>query len=332
MKRKIIFSVIVLVIAGIFTIQSCKKASPLEPVEFIAALPGAPQPVNETIIPFTGSGQTVNLTWEGVSSTATSWDVYFGRQSNPPKVATVTSNAYTANIGAKGGVFNWRVIGTDANGKTTESPVWSFDVNSNPAVPSGPVPATNATGVSRTARINWIASDPEGDALTYDVYLGKATVPVTLVATGISDTTFAVTTPLSVSTDYYWQIVAHDPFGGISTSPVWKFTTTADAITAFEGDYNADEPAEDYSYGVTFSEVNPTSITTDNYWNSGWDATFTIDLTARSYSMPLTTFPGGYSAIESGVVTPSTGKMTGTYTIWSGTKIIEQGVHTYTKL
>ena len=177
--------------------------------------------------------------------------------------------------------------------------------------------------------LNWVASDPEGDDLTFDVYLGKTAVPTAVVATGISDTTFAVTTPLSTATDYYWKVVTHDPFGGISESPVWKFTTGI-AITEFEGDYNADEPAEDYSYDVTFTMVTPTTVSTDNYWNSGWAATFTIDLTLKNYTMPLTVW-GTYSGVESGIVNTSTGTMTGTYTIWHNTSIVEQGVHTYTK-
>ncbi len=331
MKRKIIFFAMLLVLTGLITMQSCKKEKPLEPITFLAAMPAEPLPVNDAIIPFTGSGQSIDLTWNATATNAISWNVYFGRSSSPAQVATgVTSNSYTATI-TKGGTYYWQVVTTDANNVETSSPVWSFDVNSNPAVASGPIPATNATTISRTARLSWIASDPEGDDLTFDVFLGKTAIPATIVATGISDTTFGVRTPLSAATDYYWKVVTYDPFGGVSESPVWKFTTTADIITAFEGDYNADEPAEDYSYGVTFVEVTPASISTDNYWNSGWAATFNIDLTAKTYSMPLTVW-GTYSGTESGIVNTSTGTMTGTYTIWHNTSIIEQGVHTYTKM
>jgi len=333
MKRKIIFFVTLLTIFSLIIVQSCKKESPVKPTDFVAAMPDVPDPVNSGVVPFTGTGQVINLTWAGTATNAITWSVYFGKKSSPGFVATVTSNTYAATI-TTGGTYYWQVRTIDANKVESDSPVWSFDVNSNPAAPSDPVPALNATGVSRTARVSWVDSDPEGDDLTYDVYLGKVNPPTSIVATGITDTSFAVTAPLSVSTDFYWKIVAHDPFGGISESPVWKFTTTADVITAFEGDYNADEPAEDYSYGVTFVEVTPASISTDNYWNSGWDATFNIDLTGKTYSMPLTVFPGSgnYSAIESGIINLSTGQMTGIYTIWSGTKIVEQGVHTYTKL
>lgn len=331
MKRKNIILITVLILSGLFAMQSCKKEAPVEATPFLAAMPAAPVPTADAIIPFTGSGQVINLAWAGTATNAVKWDVYFGKTSAPHLAASaVTANAYSATI-TKGGLYYWQVITIDANGVTTKSPVWSFDVNSNPAVPSGPIPATNAIAVSRTARVNWIASDPEGDALTYDVYLGKTAIPTIVVATGISDTTFAVTKPLSTATDYYWKVVAKDPFGGTSVSPVWKFTTGI-AITEFEGDYNADEPAEAYSYGVTFTMVTPTTISTDNYWNSGWNATFTLDLTQKTYSMTSFTFDLGWTGVESGIINTTTGTMTGTYTLKKNGVIQEQGVHTYTKL
>jgi hypothetical protein len=331
MKRKILFFVTLLIILGLITMQSCKKAAPVATGERLAAMPAEPLPAVDAVIPFTGSGQTINLTWAGTATDAILWDVYFGKKAAPAlAVSGITSNSYTATI-TKGGVYYWQVSTTDAFNVTTTSPVWTFDVNSNPNVPSGPVPATAAIGVSKSVRLSWNGSDPEGDALTYDVYLGKTAVPTTIVATGISDTTFAVSAPLSTSATYYWKIVAHDPYGGISESPVWSFTTTANLITALEGDYNADEPAEAYSYGITFTAATTTTITTDNYWNSGWNATFTVDLIGKTYSMPKTVW-GTYSGVESGIVNTSTGTITGTYTIWNNTTIVEQGVHTYTKL
>jgi hypothetical protein len=331
MKRKNIILITVLILSGLFAMQSCKKAAPIEPTQFVAAMPATPVPSADAIIPFTGSGQVINLAWEGAATNAPKWNVYFGKTSAPHLVASaVSANTYNTTI-TKGGLYYWQVSTTDVNNETTVSPVWSFDVNSNPAAPSGPIPANNAVGISRTARINWIATDPEGDALTYDVFLGKTAIPATIVATGVSDTTYGVIKPLSAATDYYWKVVATDPYGGTSVSPVWKFTTTPDIITAFTGDYNADEPAEDYSYGVTFTETTVASISTDNYWNSGWAATFAIDLTKRTYSMPLTVW-GTYSGVESGIINLTTGQMTGTYTIWHNTSIVEQGVHTYTKI
>jgi uncharacterized protein affecting Mg2+/Co2+ transport len=114
-------------------------------------------------------------------------------------------------------------------------------------------------------------------------------------------------------------------------SETWSFTIF-EPIGIFVGDFNCLEPAEDYDYDVTFVKATATTLTTDNYWNSGWDATFTLNFTANTYSMPLTVW-GSYSAIESGTINPATGKMVGNYTIYHPAGVsIETGVHTYNKL
>jgi hypothetical protein len=332
MKRKILFFVTLLTILGLITIQSCKKVAPVATGERLAAMPAEPVPAVNAVIPFTGTGQTINLTWAGTATDAILWDVYFGTSASPKLAASgVTSNSYTATI-TKGGVYNWQVSTTDAFNVTTTSPVWTFDVNSNPNVPTSPIPTLNKTGVSCTPTIRWAASDPENDALTYDLLLDVAATPTAVAASGLTDTSYVVTSALTPFTVYYWQVVVHDPYGGQSVGPVWKFTTGALPASAFTGNYNAAEPAEAYSYGVSFAMVTPSTIKTTNYWNSGWTAVFTLDFTHLTYTLPLTTFATGWTGVESGVIEPATGTMVGTYTIWQNGVVAEQGVHTYTHL
>lgn len=333
MKRKNIILVMLLAITCLFAVQSCKKAAPIEPTGFLAAMPAAPAPAADAVIPFTGTGQTINLSWTGTATNAINWSVYFGDTETPDLAASnVTANAYTTTI-TKGGTYFWQVSTIDANNETTTSPVWSFEVNSNPDVPTTPVPVLNAVAVSCTPTITWKATDPEvDDALTYDLYLGTATTPTVVVASGLTDPEFIVTSALTAFTDYYWKVVVNDPYGGQNVSPVWKFTTGALPISKFTGNYNADEPAEAYSYGVAFVMATSSTITTDNYWNSGWAATFTIDFTKLTYTMSKYTFSAGWTGVESGIIFPATGKMVGTYTLWLNNVIQEQGVHTYTKL
>ena len=102
-------------------------------------------------------------------------------------------------------------------------------------------------------------------------------------------------------------------------------------IDTFVGNYTADEPAESYSYPVSFKRVSTTAVSTANYWNSGWTAVFTIDFVNNTYSMPNTAWDSGYSGIESGTIDPATGTMVGNYTIYQDGAAIETGVHTYTK-
>lgn len=319
-----------LTILGLFTMQSCKKEAPVVQTLYVAAMPSAPEPAVDAIIPFTGTGQQIVLSWTGTATNAVTWDVYFGGTDAPDKVATVTANTYTATI-TTGGTYFWQLITQDAQGLTTKSPVWSFEVNSNPNVPTTPVPTLNKINVSCNPNIQWAASDPEGDALTYDLYLGTAASPAAY-SSGLADTSLLITATLLPNTVYYWKVVAHDPYGGVSTSPIWNFTTGALPVAKFVGNYNADEPAEAYSYPVSFAQLTATTIKTTNYWNSAWPATFTLDFTKLTYTMSSYTFSAGWTGEESGIIMPATGKMVGSYTLWLNGVVQEQGVHTYTHL
>jgi hypothetical protein len=331
MKRKTIFFIMLTSLIAILSFQSCKKeGSPTK--DFVAAMPSEPSPIVNAIIPYVNASQTVTLTWTGTGSLTTTWTVYFGKSPDPPKVATnVSGNTYTAAT-PTGGVYYWKVSQIDANNVSTTSDIWSFDVNTNPNAPSGPAPAVNATGVANSPTLAWSDSDPDGDVLTYDLVLDTIATPTKVVATGIADTSYTFTTLLKQNTVYYWKIVAHDPYGGTSTGPIWSFKTGALPIAKYTGNYNADEPAEAYSYPVAFALKDATTITCDNYWNSGWVVDFTLDLTNLTYTFPVTTFQAGWTGTESGIIEPATGKMVGSYTIWHNGAISEQGVHTYTKL
>jgi hypothetical protein len=237
MKRKNIILVMLAALSCLFAVQSCKKASPVEPTAVLAAMPSAPAPAVDAVIPFTSTGQAINLTWEGTATKAINWSVYFGTAASPALVASnVATNAYSTTV-SKGGTYYWQVSTTDANNETTTSPVWSFEVNSNPNVTKLATPANNAIKVSNTVKLVWSGSDPEGDNLTYDVLIGTTATPAT-VATGVTDTTYAPT--LAFNTTYYWQIVAHDPYGGVSKSAVNTFTTDVfhPDFSVFKGIYS----------------------------------------------------------------------------------------------
>ncbi|GAH05725.1 unnamed protein product, partial [marine sediment metagenome] len=70
--------------------------------------------------------------------------------------------------------------------------------------------------------MGWSCSDPEGDAITYDVYL-DANNGTTLVSEGQTDMVYSPI-GLSYGTTYYWKIVAKDANDNESTSEVWNFT------------------------------------------------------------------------------------------------------------
>jgi formylglycine-generating enzyme required for sulfatase activity len=99
--------------------------------------------------------------------------------------------------------------------------------NSPPNAPSNPTPVNGSTGQSLDVNLSWTGGDPDGDAVTYDVYFAADdSPPNALVSDDQSGTTFNLST-LDPSTHYYWQIVAEDEHGETTDGPIWDFTTEA---------------------------------------------------------------------------------------------------------
>ena len=107
--------------------------------------------------------------------------------------------------------------------------------NRAPAQPTVDVdsgsPSHGSTNVSIIPTLHWKCTDPDGDALKYDVYFGTSSTPL-LVSSGQTATSY---TPeaLEYDTTYYWKVIAKDNQGATTSSDVWRFTTLqADYIFA----------------------------------------------------------------------------------------------------
>jgi hypothetical protein len=92
-----------------------------------------------------------------------------------------------------------------------------------PESPHNQVPWNGADTVARNCTLFWQCSDPDGDPLIYDTYLGTRTPPGVL-DTANADTLFAVRNLLA-DTVYYWQVTARDPHKHRTSSPIWWFRT-----------------------------------------------------------------------------------------------------------
>src|SRR4051812_39192516 len=78
--------------------------------------------------------------------------------------------------------------------------------NLPPASPSNPSPADNSTNQGWNVTLQWQCSDPEGQAISYEVYLGT-TNPPALFTTNVTNTSY-MPPPRQFSTTYFWRIVA----------------------------------------------------------------------------------------------------------------------------
>lgn len=227
-----------LVFAGLFTMQSCTKES-TTPIEiFKAAVPVNPTPVVDAVVPLSGTSYT--LKWEGTSPT---WDIYIGTTDKPGLAkAGVTGNSYVFTT-TTGGEFFWYVVTKDANKVVSTSPVWNFYINSAPTAPVLTTPANNDAKFNAKGKLVWTAStDAEEDHVTYDVYLGKTATGLAIVGSNLTDATFTPT--LDYATTYFWKVIAKDDHGVKTESVVFTFNTDI-----FRPDFSV--------FGGMSSEVSP---------------------------------------------------------------------------
>ncbi len=129
----------------------------------------------------------------------------------------------------RGTPYSWYVI-SKANGssKTANSPTWKF-YNAGVAVQNyAPFPAElvgPAMGglASTSTTLKWNGSDIDNDIESYDVYLGTANPPTTLLQN--TTNTSLGTGTLNADTIYYWSVTSKDAHGNNSQSQVFEFRT-----------------------------------------------------------------------------------------------------------
>ncbi|MCH2213593.1 MAG: glycoside hydrolase [Flavobacteriales bacterium] len=151
--------------------------------------------------------------------------------------ATVIDDEITANFFTitqpllQSTEYEWCVVARDANGNELKSTsIFSFTTGSIDNQPPNPFnlisPADFATDQPLDVQLFWqTATDPEGDAVTYDVYIGLSPNPFTIVSSTQAATNFT-NNNLAESTTYYWYVVAKDGKGGYTvSSSEFEFTT-----------------------------------------------------------------------------------------------------------
>ncbi|PKO19145.1 MAG: hypothetical protein CVU39_00920 [Chloroflexi bacterium HGW-Chloroflexi-10] len=203
-----------------------------------------------------------NLSWSGgdPDGDAVTYDLYFEAGDNTPDVRVSTAQSgtsYDPGTLSTGTTYYWQIIATDENGKSTASVVWNFStLNNAPYTPSNPAPASGAADQSTSVTLGWNGGDPDGDSVTYNVYLEAIdSTPDVTVSVSQTGTSYAPG-KLSTGTTYYWQIVATDKNNVSTTGPIWSLTTGNQA------------PTQPYA---PFPLENATSESADSilYWSGG---------------------------------------------------------------
>lgn len=97
-------------------------------------------------------------------------------------------------------------------------------VDRAPNSPANPSISDGATNVVLDPYFSWTGGDPDGNAVTYDLYLDTNQQPATLFVHGLASPDYQGQ-GLNCNTTYYWSVTSTDQYGVISRSTVWHFTT-----------------------------------------------------------------------------------------------------------
>lgn len=86
--------------------------------------------------------------------------------------------------------------------------------------------ADGATNVGLSPQLTWeAATDSDGEAVTYQVYLDTQNPPQTSIANNLGVNSFSVQNALLPETTYYWKVIAKDTNGNTTESNLASFST-----------------------------------------------------------------------------------------------------------
>ncbi|MBM7559998.1 fibronectin type III domain-containing protein [Marinitoga litoralis] len=189
--------------------------------------PYNPYPQNNSEITLSN----ITLSWESSDPDGDTvyYDVYFGDKLTQELIAQkLTKKEYTISNLIEG-TYYWYVKAYDDKGNISKSDLWVFTVkkisgeNNPPLKPTLLEPANNSENIPINVNLKWSCSDPDGDTLTYDIYIEKE--PILSIPKEINYTQTSYNIILEPGQTYYWKIVAKDGKGGEKSSDIYSFTT-----------------------------------------------------------------------------------------------------------
>ena len=229
MNRYFVFSIF-----AFFTIfLSCSGSSdPIPPSQVTLSLPAN----NENCSSGTSISSTqssVEFSWSDISGVTTYSLNIKNLQTNAEIIRSgITSNSISVDLN-KGYAYEWYVISVSENYPDDQptSDKWRFYLKDDGEQNSAPFPAELINPKSGEVieliggafEMQWSGSDPDGDNLTYTLYVdkidGKQTTPQDF--NNISDTSIQV--QLDPNNIYYWRVNSHDSNGNSTYSQVRSF-------------------------------------------------------------------------------------------------------------
>ncbi len=205
-----------------------------------------------------------------------SWVLSFGDGASA--TGTAAKSGYVVNhTYASAGTYVVNLTATDNEGAKGHAAQITIAVAQNlpPVKPFNPNIGDGTEDVATNPLLTWECSDPNGDALTYDVYFGIQSSPALAIA-GIAAKSYAPGN-LQNATTYYWKVVARDVDGNVNESAVWRFTTgiapnNLPAAPTIEGQDKA-YVGEECTFRLSSTDMDGGTVKFAIDWNGdgGWD-------------------------------------------------------------
>ncbi|MBM2816732.1 MAG: hypothetical protein HW421_3494 [Ignavibacteria bacterium] len=147
------------------------------------------------------------------------------------KISDVQSGQYTVKAEKYGFISNTTIITVNV-GKTTETIIPLTDVKSDNKPPNVPTlinPSNSSKVTSKTITLSWNCSDPDGDAITYQVFMDRTYPPVTSLVSDLRTNSYITVSTVDTAV-YYWKVIATDIWGNFSESQIWTFILSSSSI------------------------------------------------------------------------------------------------------
>ena len=199
------------------------------------------------------------------------YDIYLDTEPEPKTQintgSTETTYAITAELDPNTRYY-WKVKAVDPENNTTESSIFNFttiaeNLNGPPKSFSLILPEDQVGEIPLKPSFTWeVSQDPDGDVVTYDIYLDTRAEPSTVLKAGLSNPVFSAASDLEFDTEYYWMVKAKDSQGNVTESNIFSFQTISD---------NPNGPPDDFSLLVPEDKGEEVSIAPLFNWEIATD-------------------------------------------------------------
>jgi len=208
------------------------------------------------------------------------------------------SSPYTV-MGLENGVIHaFAVAAYNAAGEGSPSAI-ATTTPSNANAPHDPSPADGADGVplSGPLSLTWLTTNPNGNQLSFDVYLSLGSIPSSPIESGLPTPACSVDGPFEPHAEYRWRVSVNNISQGYrSEGPEWSFMTAntpppaptlsdpaqgatdVDLSTWFHWNHAHDPDEDAVAYDLLIDTANPpatvaaTGLTANEYQVNGLTA------------------------------------------------------------